>query len=169
MKHNTLTVAFGIALIGLALPSCLSDDSYNPQPTPGYPTAGTPRVRQVQNGSFIVAYPGGGTASFNPEGQFLKQSDLTPYQVREAQRAVDAYRREQSGSDHHSGQGGYPHGGGGAPVVRPRSDGKLEVQMPAGGVVLYDQNGRFIQKGASVTQRDLGRANRAVQSYLREQ
>ena len=45
----------------------------------------------------------------------------------------------------------------------------FEVSLPRGGVVLYDRYGNVVQKGSTVTGGDLYRANRAVQSYLREQ
>ena len=40
--------------------------------------------------------------------------------------------------------------------------------LPQGGVVFYDANGRMIQKGGTVSGAQLCDANKAVQSYIRE-
>ncbi len=165
MKRNSIFLATSVAL--LALPGCETlENDY--RPASSYENRHTPRVTALTNGSYFVAMGTGKTASFNRFGGLIAQSNLSPSELREAQDAVHTYRREQSGSDEHSPPGGWG-GSAGVPVVNPRGDGKLEVQMPSGGVVLYDRYGRMIQKGATVTGRDLSSANRAVQSYLREQ
>jgi len=55
------------------------------------------------------------------------------------------------------------------PEIRVRANGDMEVLMPAGGVLLYNRRGQLIQKGSTVSQADLERANIAVRAYLKEQ
>jgi len=59
----------------------------------------------------------------------------------------------------------YQHG---VPTVRPQGNGNLEVLLPGGGFVLYDRYGNVIQKGRTVSDGHLHDANKAVQSYIRE-
>lgn len=165
MKYTKLTATLAASFIAAALPSCLDESGYNPAPNADY---STPNVQQLRNGNYLVSYAGK-TASYNSNGIRMSDSGMSGFERSQAQQAVNTFRREQSGSDDHSGYQGHSGGGSGVPVVRPRSDGKLEVQMPAGGVVLYNENGGLIQKGSSVSNGDLVNANRAVRSYLREQ
>jgi Tol biopolymer transport system component len=49
-----------------------------------------------------------------------------------------------------------------------KRNGNIEVLLPSGGVVLYDRYGNVIQKGRTVSGSQLYDANKAVQSYIRE-
>ncbi len=150
---------------------------------PGYGNynySGPARVTQLSNGNYLVNIDGK-VASFNRYGNLMSGIGLSPSQIAHAEMAVRYYNNGHRGDYYHPNYAppSYrppvwnPNGpqfqSSRPPEVRPRGDGMLEVLMPAGGVVLYDNRGRLVSKGSTVSGSDLSRANQAVQSYLREQ
>ena len=161
---NTSNLALlGASLITFAaLPSCVvnvpdTNAQHAPYSTPA-------RVTKLGNGNFIVNIDRK-IVTFHADGSPMSTGSATPSEVYHAQEAVNDYIRGHRGDYMHPNlayQSQKP------PEVRPRGDGKLEVLLPSGGVVLYDANGRMIQKGGTVSSAQLYDANKAVQSYIRE-
>lgn len=160
MKSSRL-VLLG-ALLAAALPSCVVNiPDQNAQHQSYHSPA---RVSQLGNGNYLVNIDGR-ILSFDPNGNPLFAGSGTPSQVYHAREAINDYKRGHRGDYMHPN---YAYQSPRPPEVRPRGDGKIEVLMPKGGVVLYDANGRLIQKGGTVSGPELYDANKAVQSYLRE-
>jgi hypothetical protein len=154
----------GAALLALtALPSCVINvpDQQNAHHTSYNSPA---RVTKLNNGNYLVSIDGK-ILSFNSKGHPISTGTATSSQVYHAREAVNDYIRGHRGDHMHPN---YTYQSSRPPEVRPRGDGKLEVRMPKGGVILYDANGRMIQKGGSVSGSELYDANKAVQSYIRE-
>jgi hypothetical protein len=162
MRPSRLVLLGATLVTCAALPGCVVNvpDS-NVQHTPYTSPA---RVTKLSNGNFIVSI-NKKLVTFHPDGSPMSTGSATPSEVYHAQEAVNDYMRGHRGDHMHPN---YAYQSQRAPEVRPRGDGKLEVLMPSGGVVLYDANGRMIQKGGTVTSSQLYDANRAVQSYIRE-
>jgi hypothetical protein len=162
MKPSRLAL-LGASLIAFtALPSCVvnvpdENAHHTPYNTPA-------RVTKLNNGNFIVNIDKK-LVTFKADGSPLSTGSATPSEVYHAQEAVNDYIRGHRGEHMHPN---YAYQSERPPEVRPRGDGKLEVLMPQGGVVLYDATGRMIQKGGTVTGAQLYDANKAVQSYIRE-
>ncbi len=162
MKPYSLAL-LGASFIALtALPSCVvnvpdSNSQHQPYNSPA-------RVTKLGNGNFIVNIDRK-VVTFRPDGSPMSTGSATPSEIYHAQEAVNDYIRGHRGEYMHPN---YSYQAPKPPEVRPREDGKIEVLMPQGGVVLYDGNGRLIQKGGTVTGSQLNDSNKAVQSYLRE-
>lgn len=166
MKPSTI-IQLGAAILATALlPSCVIDASGNPgggnSQYQGYSSPA--RVTQVKHGNFLVAIDGK-LLSFDSKGSLTSAGSANPSEIYHAQEAVNAYIRGHRGDYMHPN---YAYQSSTPPEVRPRGDGMIEVLMPNGGVVLYDANGRLVQKGRTVSGLELYDANKAVQSYLRE-
>jgi len=160
----TIQSLYGAALLALAgLPSCVINvpDQQNAHHTPYNSPA---RVTKLSNGNYFVTIDGK-TLTFNSFGSPMNTGSATPSEIYHAREAVNDYIRGHRGDHMHPN---YSYQSSRPPEVRPRGDGKLEVLMPKGGVILYDANGRMIQKGGSVSGSELHDANKAVQSYIRE-
>jgi hypothetical protein len=156
---------FGATLITCALlPSCGIDASGNSAASQYEPYNSPARVNRLNNGNFLVTI-NSKVISFDASGRPMSTGAASPSEVYHAQEAVNDYMRGHRGDHMHPN---YAYQSQQAPEVRPRGDGKLEVLMPQGGVVLYDANGRMIQKGGTVSGSQLYDANKAVQSYIRE-
>jgi hypothetical protein len=164
MKLKTVAL-FGASILAVSiLPSCVIDagpDAANSQYEPYNSPA---RVNRLSNGNYLVTI-NSKVLSFNSAGRPMSTGAATPSEVYHAQEAVNDYNRGHRGDHMHPN---YAYQSEKAPEVRPRGDGKLEVLMPQGGVVLYDRYGNVIQKGGTVTGSQLYDANKAVQSYIRE-
>jgi hypothetical protein len=164
MKPKTAALLGASILAVATLPSCVIEA--NPNGTNSqYQGYNSPaRVTQLKNGNFLVTIDGK-LLSFNKNGGLLSAGTANPSEVYHAQQAVNSYMRGHRGDYMHPN---YAYQSNTPPEVRPRGDGKLEVLMPSGGVVLYDRYGNMIQKGGTVSDIQLYDANKAVQSYLRE-
>jgi len=169
-KHDTMklqTIAqLGAAVLATAfLPSCIVDASGGAGSNRQHQGYTAPaRVTQLKNGNFLTTIDGK-LLSFDSTGRLTSSGTANPSEVYHAQEAVNSYMRGHRGDYMHPN---YNYQSSTPPEVRPRGDGKIEVLMPKGGVVLYDANGRLIQKGGTVSGAELYDANKAVQSYLRE-
>lgn len=132
-------------------------------------------ARVTQNRDGYLVQIGNRFASYDQDGRLTSGGACSPSEIYHARAALNDFRAGQQNDYYHpnyypSSHPSYTSSGNqGAPEVRPRGDGMFEVSLPAGGVVLYDRYGNVVQKGSTVTGGDLYRANRAVQSYLREQ
>lgn len=162
MKTTPSSLLAAALLSLFALPSCVinvpeQNSSHAPYNSPA-------RVNQLRNGNYLVSIDGK-ILSFDSNGSTISTGSATPSQVYHAREAVRDYMRGHRGDHMHPN---YSYQSSRPPEVRPRGDGKLEVLMPRGGVILYDANGRMIQKGGSVSGTELHDANKAVQSYIRE-
>ncbi len=164
MKATRLALFGATLAIAAILPSCVIDASGNSAASQYEPYSSPARVSRLGNGNFLVNIDGK-LLSFNSTGDPISTGNATPSQVYHAQEAIRDYTRGHRGDSMHPN---YAYQSQKAPEVRPRGDGKLEVLMPQGGVVLYDANGRMIQKGGTVSGAQLYDANKAVQSYIRE-
>ena len=163
MKPNQFAL-LGVTIITfVALPSCVEN---MPPTTNSYhaPYTSPARVTKLGNGNFIVTIDKK-LVTFHADGSPMSTGSATLSEVYHAQKAVNEYMLGHRGDYMHPN---YAYQSQKAPEVRPRDDGKLEVLLPSGGVVLYDANGRMIQKGGTVTGMQLFDANKAVQSYIRE-
>jgi hypothetical protein len=162
MNPSRLVLLGAFLAASAALPSCVVDiPDANAQYEPYHSPA---RVSQLGNGNFLVNIDGK-ILSFDPNGNPIIAGTATPSQLYHAREAMNDYKRGHRGESMHPN---YAYQSQRPPEVRPRGDGKIEVLMPEGGVVLYDANGRLIQKGGTVSGSDLYDANKAVQSYIRE-
>lgn len=186
MKTKPILIAGLCALKLISFTSCETIAVSDSGPGYGnYQYNGPARVTQLSNGNYLVNIDGK-VASFNRYGNLMSGPGLSPSQLAHAEMAVRYYNNGHRGDYYHPNyappsyrppvwrpdgpsfsrpETSYDR----APEVRPRGDGMLEVLMPGGGVVLYDRNGRMVQKGGTVSGSDLYKADRAVQSYLREQ
>ena len=163
MKPTRIALVGATLLTCAVLPSCVIDASGNAGSQ--HEAYNSPaRVSRLGNGNFLVNIDGK-ILSFDSNGDPISTGNATPSQVYHAQEAIRDYTRGHRGEHMHPN---YAYQSERAPEVRPRGDGKLEVLMPQGGVVLYDANGRMIQKGGTVSGSELYDANKAVQSYIRE-
>ncbi len=154
----------GAALLALTLlPSCVINvpDQHNSHHAPYNSPA---RVTRLNNGNYLVTIDGK-ILSFDSKGHPISTGTATPSQAHHAREAVRDYMHGHRGDHMHPN---YTYQSSRPPEVRPRGDGKLEVLMPKGGVILYDAHGRVIQKGGSVSGSELHDANKAVQSHIRE-
>ena len=156
----------GVAVLATAfLPSCIIDATGNASNNSQHQGYSSPaRVTQLKNGNFLVTIDGK-LLSFDSKGSVTSRGSANPSEVYHAQEAVNSYIRGHRGDYMHPN---YNYQSSTPPEVRPRGDGMIEVLMPKGGVVLYDSNGRLVQKGGTVSGAELYDANKAVQSYLRE-
>lgn len=163
MKNKIPTLSGAVLLALASLPSCVINvpDQQNAHHTPYNSPA---RVTKLSNGNYLVNIDGR-ILSFNSKGNAISTGSATPSQIYHAREAVNDYIRGHRGDHMHPN---YSYQSSRPPEVRPRGDGKLEVLMPKGGVILYDANGRMIQKGGTVSGSELHDANKAVQSYIRE-
>ncbi len=103
---------------------------------------------------------------FNNSGKLLYTAEkCNASQVNEAKKAAESYVKEQngSGSEHMNNSNSR------TPIINTRSDGKYDVNMPSGCVVLFNNAGGLIQKGSSCSNSDVKQAKDAINSYLREQ
>lgn len=162
MKPTRLALLGATLITFAALPSCVvnvpdSNAHHEPSNTPA-------RVTKLGNGNFIVTIDKK-LLTFKADGTPMSTGNATPSEIYHAQEAVNDYIRGHRGDSMHPN---YAYQSVKPPEVRPREDGKIEVLMPQGGVVLYDANGRMIQKGGTVSGAQLNDANKAVQSYIRE-
>jgi hypothetical protein len=117
----------------------------------------------LKNGNYLVNIDSK-VVSFDDAGRLTSRGIANPSEVYHAQMAVNDYIRGHRG-DHMHPNYNYQAG---TPKVRPQGNGNLEVLLPGGGVVLYDRYGNVIQKGGTVSGSQLYDANKAVQSYIRE-
>lgn len=164
MKANRLAL-FGAALaIAAILPGCVIDASGNSAASQYEPYNSPARVTKLNNGNFIVSIDKK-MVTFKADGSPMSTGSATPSEVYHAQEAVNDYISGHRGEHMHPN---YAYQSQKAPEVRPRGDGKFKVLMPQGGVVLYDAHGSMIQKGGTVSGSELYDANKAVQSYIRE-
>jgi hypothetical protein len=161
MKTPMLLAASVLALA--SLPSCVIDASGGGAASQYEPYNSPARVTQLKNGNYLVNIDNK-VVSFDNQGRLTSRGIANVSEVYHAQMAVNDYMRGHRG-DHMHPNYAYQSG---TPTIRPRGDGKLEVLMPSGGVILYDRYGNLIQKGGSVSSSQLYDANKAVQSYLRE-
>jgi hypothetical protein len=162
MKIFRIPLLAASVLIAAIFPSCVvnvpdSNSQHAPYNSPA-------RVSKLGNGNFIVNIDKK-LLTFNKDGVPMSTGSATTSEIYHAQEAVNDYIRGHRGDHMHPN---YSYQSSRPPEVRPRGDGKIEVLMPSGGVVLYDANGRMIQKGGTVTGPELYDANKAVQSYIRE-
>ena len=165
MKLQSIALLGAAVLATAFLPSCIIDASGNAGGNSQHQGYSSPaRVTQLKNGNFLVNIDGK-LLSFDPKGSVTSRGSANPSEVYHAQEAVNSYIRGHRGDYMHPN---YAYQASSPPEVRPRDDGKIEVLMPKGGVILYDANGRLIQKGSTVSGLELYDANKAVQSYLRE-
>lgn len=162
MKASRLALLGAPLIAFAALPSCVVNVPPNNARHAAYNSPA--RVTKLNNGNFIVNIDKK-LVTFKADGSPMSTGSATPSEVYHAQEAVNDYIRGHRGDYMHPN---YAYQSEKAPEVRPRGDGKLEVLMPQGGVVLYDANGRMIQKGGTVSGAQLYDANKAVQSYIRE-
>lgn len=184
-KHLLLTGLCALTLGGLTGCETIAVADNN-GPGPGdYEYRGPARVTALSNGNYL-ARMGSRTAAFGPNGRLISGAGLTSAEIAHAQQAVRYYINGHRGDYYHPNYAPPSYtpptwrpdgpdysrpdpGYGRSPEVRPRGDGMIEVLMPRGGVVLYDRNGRLVQKGGTVSGSELNDANSAVQSHLREQ
>jgi hypothetical protein len=164
MKPSRIALFGAALLVSAVLPSCVIDASGNSAASQYQPYNSPARVNRLGNGNFLVNIDGK-VLSFDASGRPMSTGNASPSEVYHAQEAVNDYMRGHRGEHMHPN---YAYQSQKAPEVRPRGDGKLEVLMPQGGVVLYDANGRLLQKGGTVSGSQLYDANKAVQSYIRE-
>jgi hypothetical protein len=184
-KHLLLTGLCALALGGLTGCETIPVSSNNGPGYGNYNYNRPARVTQLTNGNYLVNIDGK-VASFNRNGNLMSGIGLSSSQLAHAEMAVRYYNNGHRGDYYHPNYAPPSYrppawrpdgpdfnrpdpGYGRAPEVRPRGDGMIEVLMPRGGVVLYDRNGRLVQKGGTVSGSELDDANKAVQSYLREQ
>ena len=186
MQTKNILLAGLCALTLVGFTACETIEITNNGPGYGsYDFRGPARVTELSNGKYLVTV-GSKIASFNRYGELISGAGLTSSELAHAEMALRYYRNGHRGDYYHPTYAppSYrppvwnPAGPvferpqpsfGGVPEVRPRGDGMLEVLVPGGGVVLYDQRGRMMQKGNSVTGMQLQQANQAVGAYLREQ
>jgi hypothetical protein len=164
MKPSQLALFGATLLVSAVLPSCVIDASGNSTASQHEPYNSPARVNRLSNGNYLVTI-NSKVLSFNSTGRPMSTGAATPSEIYHAQEAVNDYNRGHRGDHMHPN---YAYQSEKAPEVRPRGDGKLEVLMPQGGVVLYDRYGNVIQKGGTVSGSQLYDANKAVQSYIRE-
>jgi hypothetical protein len=162
MKIFRIPLLAASVLIAAIFPSCVvnvpdSNSQHAPYNSPA-------RVSKLGNGNFIVNIDKK-LLTFNKDGVPMSTGSATTSEIYHAQEAVNDYIRGHRGDHMHPN---YSYQSSRPPEVRPRGDGKIEVLMPSGGVVLYDANGRMIQKGGTITAMELYDANKAVQSHIRE-
>jgi hypothetical protein len=124
-----------------------------------------PEINSIPEGFEVTT--GNCYVHFNPSGKMIYVAEkCNDRQVNEAKKAAQSYVKEQSGSgsEHmNNGASGTP------PTINTRSDGKFDVNMPSGCVVLFSNTGGLIQKGSSCSGSDVNKAKDAINSYLREQ
>lgn len=164
MKPSCLAQIGGALAIAAILPACVIDTSGNSASSRHEPYNSPARVSRLGSGNFLVNIDGK-LLSFNSNGDPISTGNASPSQVYHAQGAIRDYTRGHRGDSMHPNYAYQPQK---PPEVRRRGDGKLEVLMPQGGVVLYDANGRMIQKGGTVSGAQIRDANKAVQSYILE-
>jgi hypothetical protein len=161
MKISMLLAASVFALA--SLPSCVIDASGGAAASQYQPYNSPARVNRLNNGNYLVNIDSK-VVSFDAAGRLTSSGIANPSEVYHAQMAVNDYIRGHRG-DHMHPNYNYQTG---TPTVRPQGNGNLEVLLPSGGVVLYDRYGNVIQKGGTVSGSQLYDANKAVQSYIRE-
>lgn len=163
MKMKTSVLLAASALVLASLPSCVVDASGGGAASQYEPYNSPARVTRLKNGNYLVNIDSK-VVSFDDQGRLTSRGIANVSEVYHAQMAVNDYIRGHRG-DHMHPNYNYQHG---TPTVRPQGNGNLEVLLPSGGVVLYDRYGNVIQKGGTVTASQLYDANKAVQSYIRE-
>ena len=163
MKPSRLALFGAALLVSAVLPSCVIDASGNSAASQYEPYNSPARVTQLKNGNYLVNIDNK-VVSFDSSGRLTSRGIANVSEVYHAQMAVNDYMRGHRG-DHMHPNYKYQTG---TPTVRPQGNGNLEVLLPSGGVVLYDRYGNVIQKGRTVTSSQLRDANKAVQSYIRE-
>lgn len=161
MKTSPLLAASVLAIASLS--SCVIDASGSGSSSQYQPYSSPARVTRLKNGNYLVNIDSK-VVSFDDQGRLTSRGIANPSEVYHAQMAVNDYIRGHRG-DHMHPNYNYQHG---SPKVRPQGNGNIEVLLPSGGVVLYDRYGNVIQKGRTVSGSQLFDANKAVQSYIRE-
>jgi hypothetical protein len=163
MKLKTFMLLAASAIALASLPSCGVDASGGGASSQYHPYESPARVTQQKNGNYLVNV-NDKFVSFDSAGRLTSRGVANVSEVYHAQMAVNDFMRGHRG-DHMHPNYNYQHG---SPKVRPQGNGNIEVLLPSGGVVLYDRYGNVIQKGKTVSGSQLYDANKAVQSYIRE-